>query len=85
MITQPEVLERMIQSKTGSFSPELAHQILDMGFPDTDKTRYEVLAIKARGGSLTSEERQELENYVNLNTFLMIIQSKARVVLKQTV
>ncbi|MFO1022752.1 MAG: hypothetical protein U0903_18960 [Planctomycetales bacterium] len=40
--------------------------------------RIEVLALKANEGDLTSDERQEYLGYIQANSFLAVVQARAR-------
>jgi hypothetical protein len=77
MLTHPSILERVIKPERGDFSPELAQHILSFDFPPEDHDRYRELSAKAQDGSLTPDERLELEDYLGVNDFLIIIKAKA--------
>jgi len=62
----------------------LAGYVLRLGFADTDRGRMGDLSEKAQVGSLTSDERAELEAYCHAAAFLSVLQSKARVALRTT-
>lgn len=64
-------------------SPDLARYVLTLDFPAKSHTRYTQLAAKAQEGNLSKGEEGELEDFLSVNTFLTIIQSKARVSLKK--
>ena len=78
-----KVLERVINPQKGGMSPELAKQVLAMDFSAEDHARYESLAYKAQEGTLTAEERSELDEFVNVNDLLTLLQAKARISLRQ--
>ena len=78
MLKLDDILEGLIDPGNGEFSPELARHVLGMRFSEERAARYESLAEKNQGGGLTSEEREELEAFVTVNTLLMILKSKAR-------
>jgi len=82
MLTHPELLDRIFEPSDGSFSPELAKQILKAHFPAADQARYEELSGKAPTGGLTPSESAELDDYLNLNDFLIILKTKAEASLK---
>jgi len=83
MLKHPAILERVINRDLADFSPELARHILSLDFPPADHARYADLSAKAREGALTDEERSELEDYLNVNDFLMIIKTKAEMSLRR--
>jgi hypothetical protein len=64
-------------------SPELAKQILKLGFSERDQSRVHELAAKNQRDSLSAAESQELDNFIKVGDLLAILQSKARKFLKQ--
>jgi hypothetical protein len=61
---------------------EVATQILELKVDDDLKRRLEVFGEKANKGTLSPEERQEFEEYIEANDIPAIIQAKARRVLR---
>jgi hypothetical protein len=82
MLTDPAILERVIDPKRGGFSASLARQVLKFTFLRKDLARYEKLSYKARDGTLSAPERAELEDYLNVNDLLMILKAKAEASLR---
>jgi hypothetical protein len=76
--TRANILEHVIMPKNGDLSADLARYILSLDFPETDQARFQHLSGKAQEGTLTDEERAELDEFLNVNDFLTIVQSKAR-------
>jgi hypothetical protein len=64
-------------------SSELARHVLSLEFSESDHARYAELSAKARDGSLSTDERAELEEFLIVNNLLAILKSKARVSLLQ--
>ncbi|VTU00025.1 Uncharacterized protein OS=Singulisphaera acidiphila (strain ATCC BAA-1392 / DSM 18658 / VKM B-2454 / MOB10) GN=Sinac_4673 PE=4 SV=1 [Gemmataceae bacterium] len=60
----------------------LASYVLRLGFPDSDRDRMGDLSERAQTGSLSDDERGELEAYCHAAAFLSMLQSKARVALR---
>jgi hypothetical protein len=83
MLAHPAILERVVKPDRGDFPPELARHILSFDFPPADHARYAELSAKASEGQLSSEERSELEDYLNVNDFLTLIKAKAEASLRQ--
>ena len=65
-------------------SRELARYILTLGFDEEDQNRMSELAHKNQEGSLSSDEKAELENFVKAGHLLALLHSKARKTLKKT-
>jgi hypothetical protein len=78
-----EILVRTIQPEEGNLSIEAARAILTFQLSQTDRERVNELAAKARSGTLISEERAELDEYERITCLLELMQSKARLSLKQ--
>jgi len=78
MATRANILERVIDPKRGNLSADLARYILSLGFPPADQARYAELAAKAQEGALSADEKAELDEFLDVNDFLSIVQSKAR-------
>jgi hypothetical protein len=73
---------RLFQSIEPAMRAEAAHAILSMKFPARDIARVRKLAEKARAGELTPDEQFEAETYGELGSILSIMQSKARMALR---
>jgi hypothetical protein len=73
-----DVLERLVLPDEAELPSEVARYVLGMHFSDADKTRYLSLAERHNDGKLSPEELSELEGFVEANTLLGIIKSKAR-------
>ncbi len=72
------VWERIVQPDESDLPPQAAEYFLRLGFNKADRIRMDLLAEKARKGSLTLAEQNELNNYMNLGWFLDLMKSKAR-------
>lgn len=73
---ESSIVERLV------VSPNAAEAILSLEFTDQDRKRMEELTDKNNKGTLTDDERAEMDGYRSVGTFLAIIQSKARLKLK---
>jgi len=85
MLTDPAILERVIDPQRGGFPPEVGRQILKFTFPPEDRARYLTLSTKAQAGSLTADERAVLEDYLNVDDLLMILKAKAEASLRDQI
>ena len=75
------ILNRVIQPEAGDIPPQAARALLAWRFSDSDHARMDELSAKARAGSLTEPETQELDNYLHIGFLLGTMQAKARRVL----
>jgi hypothetical protein len=72
-----QIFRRVIDPDVGSLPPELAHFVDSLDFRPDDHARYEELSSKAQGGSLTSQEEDELDGYLHVDSLLSILRLKA--------
>lgn len=82
MTTGASILERIIEPQSGGFSDEHARYVLSLDFSPEEQARYADLARKVQDGELTQPEEAELNEFVAANALLTILQSKARISLK---
>lgn len=78
-----EILRKIFDLPGRGMTRPLAESILVLDFPEADAARADELNGKANEGTLTEDERAELDAYVNVGDLLAYWQSKARQVLKQ--
>jgi hypothetical protein len=81
--TESAIWGRLLGPASTILSPEVARAILQIDFPQSDKDRMHELAKKARQGTLTQQEQDEIDSYGRIGSFLSIMKSKARVVLRE--
>ena len=82
MDRQTGILQRVIGPERGTLAPDLARYVLTLAFAPSDQARYAQLAERAQQGALSGDEQAELDEYLAVNDFLAIVQSKARASLK---
>lgn len=80
--SEAAILNRIVRPDQPTFSAEAAHGILALDFNQADKERMHQLSAKAREGTLTPEEQAALNNYERVGHLINILQSKARLSLK---
>ncbi len=68
----------------GALPPAAARALLQFGFSEGDHARMEELSAKARAGTLTSSEQDELDTFERLGCVLDILHARARQTLKKT-
>ena len=79
--TEAAILGRLIQARE-QLTPEIAEYLLSFDFGAEDVDRMNVLSELARQGQLSSEQAAELDSYTHVGNLLTIMQSKARVFLR---
>lgn len=81
--TEAAILARiLIESDQAELSPDAARYLLSMKLPRDDEDRVNDLSAKARAGTLTEAEVQELDSYLHIGSLLAVMQSRARRLLK---
>ena len=83
MRTRADILTRVFSPRRDELTPELAKQIVSLDFRPEDHARYLVLSSKAQAGTLAKCEVAELDEYLSVNSLLMVLQSKARDLLRK--
>jgi hypothetical protein len=81
--TTESLWERLIEPEENEMTAEAARYLLTLKFPAADIDRMNELAAKAREGTLTPDEVDELEAYIRVGNRLSILKSKARQYLAQ--
>ena len=76
--TEATILARIIQSEEREITPDVARYLLSMKLPTSDEERVDEPSAKARSGTLTDSETQELDSYLHIGILLGVMQSKAR-------
>ena len=77
------ILSRVIQPGHSNLSAAAARGWLKLDFDQWDRERMHELALKAQEGSLTPQEKLDLDNYRRVGHILDMIHSKARLSLKK--
>jgi hypothetical protein len=81
--TEAAILARIIQTDEQDLTQDAARYLLSMRLPLADEDRVNELSEKARQGTLTEPERQELDSYLHIGSLLAVVQATGRRLLKQ--
>jgi hypothetical protein len=76
--SEAAILSRVLEPDKPMLSAEAAREILALNFAAPDRKRMTELSARAHAGQLTSDEDEELENYIRVGDLLAVMQSKAR-------
>jgi hypothetical protein len=76
--TEATIWSRVVDPRTGGFTPQAARALLKLDFSAADRARMEELVDKAHAGTLTPAERREAESYDRVAHLLALLHSKAR-------
>jgi hypothetical protein len=82
-VTEGAIWGRLLQPGVKTLSLEAARSLLRLDFAPEDKERMHELAAKARDGSLTAAEQEDIRNYERVGNLLALMKSKARQRLKK--
>jgi hypothetical protein len=80
-ITEAEILERIIETREATLSPEAAQSLLALRFPSQDTNAIRKLLRKNNAGTITAPERIALERYLRVGQFLDLLHARARLAL----
>lgn len=82
LTTEVDILTRVIDPANPTLTADAAKAILQLDYTDADRERAAALAQKSNEGTLSIEERRELEGFVFVGDILAILKSKARLSLR---
>jgi hypothetical protein len=80
--SESAILARILQADSPELTPDAARYWLSVGLPASDQDRVDELSDKARAGSLSEAESQELNHYLDIGFLLGTLQAKARFLLQ---
>jgi len=79
---EADIWARLVRAHDGALSSDLAKFLLSIDFAEEDEERMQELADRSSAGTLTTQERAEMDGYLHIANFLAVLQSNARVALK---
>lgn len=77
-IISPPILGRMLRPLTQSMRAEVLQAVEALEPAASDEHRYHELADKNAEGTITTDERRELEGIVSASTMLSLLRREAR-------
>jgi hypothetical protein len=77
------ILEQLIDRDATDFTPDVARYFLGSHFSAEQHARCEALSGKAADGVLAVDEAAELDELLAANALLAVLQSKARISVRQ--
>lgn len=80
--TESDILADVIAPDRGDLPPEVAESVLGWKFTNRAVARMNRLADRNNQGTITAQERQELEKYLRVGSLINLLQAKARLSLK---
>jgi hypothetical protein len=82
MLAHPSALERLLRPSEGDLPADFARKLLTLDFTPEEIARYRELSERSQLGTLTPEERLELDDLLTTNDVLTILHAKAQSSLK---
>lgn len=79
----PDILSRLVNPRSAGWRSEMAEAIIGLQFSEQDQARATELAEKNGEGTITPEEKKEMEEFMLVGRFIDLMQSRARLSLKQ--
>lgn len=76
--------DSILSGLEGSLTPQAAQSLLTLSFSASQQRRMSELAELARQGELTNEQREEADSFERVSSLLGVIQSQARMSLKNS-
>jgi hypothetical protein len=82
-ITEADILQDVVSPDAAGLDPPAARSILDLKFNDKATLRMRTLLDRNNKGQLSEVEADELDKWRRVGMFLDLMQSKARLSLKE--
>ena len=77
-ITEIDIMADVIGPDEGDLSPEVARSVLRWKFTDRAARRMTELSDRNNKGRISTSEREELDKYLRVGSFINLVQAKAR-------
>ena len=84
ILTEADILSEIVAPDRPDLSPESARSILELKFTEKATLRIRELLDKKNKGTISAEESSQLDKYLRVGQFLDLMQSKARLSLRQS-
>jgi hypothetical protein len=84
ILTEADILSEVVAPDRPSLSPESARSILELRFTERATSRMRELLDKNNKGTISTDERSELDKYLRVGQFLDLMQAKARLSIQQS-
>jgi hypothetical protein len=81
--TESGLIAKLFSGERSAMDKEAAKYFLQIEFPTADRQRMHDLGEKAQAGTLSPDEEQELDRYLNVTNVLAILKSRARCALTE--
>jgi hypothetical protein len=82
IVTEAEILDKIVASGEPGLRPEVARSILELHFNSDADARIKALLKKNSADKITEAESAELDKYLRVGQFIDLLQAKARLSLR---
>jgi hypothetical protein len=82
MLTEADILERIVGPTVADFSPDTARDLLKLRFDPKTTAQIRRLLQKNNRGTITAEDRVLLEKFLRVGQFVDLLHAKARLILQ---
>lgn len=83
-ITEADILEKVVSPHVAGLTPEAARSLLEFKFDAPTTKRIRQLLQKNNRGTISADERIDLEKYLRVGQFLDLVHAKARLSLQES-
>lgn len=83
-LTEADILTEVVAPNEPTLSLEFARAVLSVRFNDSATETIRELLQKNNAGTITNDEKADLEKYLRVGQFLDLMQAKARQALQAT-
>ena len=80
--SEHDLMQRLVDPKRCGWSDQAAQAVLKLSFSDEDRARASELADRANQGTISASEQREMEGYLRIGALVDLMQSKARLFLR---
>lgn len=77
------ILDRLVDPVVRTFTPDVARALVRLRAEPAVQARIDLLARKCNRGEMSTNEREEYETSIRFASYLAILQSKARKLLRE--
>lgn len=77
-LSESEILADVLSADEGDFSPETARSILRWRFSEKATAEIQRLSLRNRNGTITPEEREQLDRFLRVGSLINLMQARAR-------
>ena len=78
MSRRESIIEGVIGAGSEPLTPDAARYLLSLRFSEAQKDLFDELSDKAQRGTLSAAEQDDLDEFLRIETLLIVLKAKAR-------